>query len=490
MTRFRAAASRSSLLALPASCALLALCTPAFADDPASLRREIEALGERLARAEAVRTPDGAARRAAAAAAVEAGDKPRSWKLPGTNTSMSIGGFVKMSVLWDFSNARLTTGTTTSESFGAGGIPVVDGSAADNTFNGGNFQFTARRSRFWVQTWTPTEWGEFRTYVEADFAGFGAAAGPSTNLLRLRQAYGVLGPLLAGKTQTLYFGMIGLPERLEETGPIKPGEQRIEQIRYTQDLGGGLVLSVALEEAGNTSDAAGPGINACTRAGAVCTLLPAASFSATGGFNGPQRWPNVTAALQWNFPGGALYASGMIGQLTIDSGGVSQTSAHASALRWGASLAGRYTLGVVEFGGQAGVGEGIGRKYFDQLVTGFRDAVLVVSGDGTDLRPVLVYSATGYAQIKLTDTIRTMGAFSWGMNEVASEVPGYSLPGSASRATLTAVPNWYMAAYGNVLWNPVPQVTLGAEYSYQFAARYNSADTTVHRLQFAAIYRF
>ena len=41
-----------------------------------------------------------------------------------------------------------------------------------------------------------------------------------------------------------------------------------------------------------------------------------------------------------------------------------------------------------------------------------------------------------------------------------------------------------------MLWNPVPQVTLGAEYSYQFAARYNSADTTVHRLQFAAIYRF
>ncbi len=41
-------------------------------------------------------------RRVAAAAAVEAGDKPRSWKLPGTNTSMNIGGFVKMSVLWDF----------------------------------------------------------------------------------------------------------------------------------------------------------------------------------------------------------------------------------------------------------------------------------------------------------------------------------------------------------------------------------------------------
>ena len=481
MTRIRAAALGSSMLAL---------CGPALADDPASLRREIEALSERLTLAETGRRHASAARRSAAAAAVEAGDKPRSWKLPGTNTSMSVGGFVKMNVLWDFSNARQPAASATSEGTGAGGTTVVDGSAPDNIFNGGNFQFTARRSRVWIQTWTPTEWGELRTYIETDFVGMGASAGSSTNLLRLRQAYGVLGPLLVGKTQTLYFGTIGLPERLEETGPIKPGEQRIEQIRYSRELAGGFVLSVALEEAGNTSDAAGPGINACARAGAVCTALPAASFSATGGFNGSQRWPNVTAALQWNFPGGALYASGMIGQLTIDSGGISQISAHASALRWGTSLSGRYTIGVVEFGGQAGLGEGIGRKYFDQLVTGFRDAVLVVSGNDADLRPVLVYSATGYSQIRLTDTIRAMGAFSWGMNEAASQVPGYHLPGSASRAALTAVSNWYMAAYGNILWNPVPQVTFGAEYAYQFAARYNSLDTTVHRLQFAAIYRF
>lgn len=490
MTRKNTFATFLSFVPGLAACAWLAFGAPARAEEPAALRRDIEALSDRLARVEADRADSRARRRIAAAAAVEPGGKPRSWKLPGTNTAMSVGGFVKMSVLWDFSVARQTTGTTTSEGSGAGGTGVVEGSQADNVFNGGTFQFFARRSRFWIQTWTPTEWGELRTYVEADFAGSGAAAGSSTNLLRLRQAFGVLGPLLIGKTQTIFFGPIGLPERLDETGPIKPGDQRIEQIRYTHDFGAGLTLSVALEDAGNTSDAAGPGVNACTRAGAFCTALPAAAFGATAGFAGPQRWPNVAAALQWNFPGGALYASGMIGQLYVDSGGVTQLSAHASALRWGAALAGRYAFGRLEIGGQAGVGRGIGRKYFDQSVTGFRDAVLVVSGNDADLRPVLVYSATGYAQIKLTDTIRAMAAFSWGMNEAASEVPGYDLPGTTSRAALSAVTNWFMAAYGNILWNPVPQVTFGAEYSYQFAARYNSADTAVHRLQFAAIYRF
>ena len=490
MKRTRAAVRPASFLpALAAGCALVAASGPARANNPGALLREIEVLGDRLARIEADRAQT-AARRVAAAAAVEPGSKPRSWKLPGTNTSMSIGGFVKMSVLWDFSVSRQTTGTTSSEGNSAGGTAVVDGSQADNVFNGGNFQFTARRSRFWIQTWTPTDWGELRTYIEADFAGSGATAGSSTNLLRLRQAFGVLGPVLIGKTQTIFFGPIGLPERLDDAGPIKPGDQRIEQIRYTHAFGGGLVLSVALEDAGNTSDASGPGVNACTRAGAFCTALPSASFGATAGFAGPQRWPNATAALQWNFPGGALYASGMVGQLYVDSGGVTQLSAHDSALRWGAALAGRYAFGRIEIGGQAGIGQGIGRKYFDQSVTGFRDAVLIVSGNDAELRPVLVYSATGYAQMRLTDTVRVMGAYSWGMNEAASEVPGYYLPGTASRATLSAVTNWFMAAYGNILWNPVPQVTFGAEYSYQFAARYNSPDTAVHRLQFAAIYRF
>jgi hypothetical protein len=483
--------AKSSLLAGIASCALVASCAAARAEDTAAaLRRDIEAMADRFSKIEAERTERSATRRAAAAAAVETGDKPRSWKLPGTTTAINIGGFVKLNVLWDFAVARTTTGTTTTENIGAGGTSVTEGSQPDNTFNGGHFEFSARRSRLWAQTWTPTDWGELRTYLEMDFIGSGADAGPSTSLLRLRQAYGILGPVLVGKTQTLFFGRIGYPEVLDDGGPIKPGNRRIEQIRYSHNFGGGLELSVALEEAGNTSDAGGPGINACTRSGAFCTPLSSSEFNTMSGFVGPQRWPNVTAALQWNFPNGVIYASGMVGQLYVDSGGIAQLSRHDSAFRWGAALAGRYRFARVEIGGAGGVGQGIGRKYFDESVTGFRDAVLIVSGNMADLRPVLVYSVLGYAQAKLTDTIRTTGAFSWGMNEMASEVPSYYAAGSTSRGTLTAVSNWYMSAHANILWDPVPQVTFGAEYSYQFASRYNAANTMVQRLQFSAIYRF
>jgi hypothetical protein len=439
---------------------------------------------ERLAKLEADKATK---RRVAAAAAVEAGDKPRSWKLPGTNTSMNIGGFVKMSAIWDFGQSMQTTGLTTTEGIGAGsGQP--EGSTADNIFNGGNFQFTARRSRFWIQTWTPTDWGELRTYIEADFAGSGAAAGSSTNLLRLRQAFGTLGPVLIGKTQTLFGGFIGLPELLDDGAPMALGALRIEQIRYSHNFGGGLVLSVALESGPSTSDTGGQDNLPGTCAGGTC--------AAGTSLQGPVLWPDVVAALQWNFPNGALYFSGMIGQRHVDNGApAGSLSAHDDAFVWGGALGGRYDFGRVEVGFNGGIGSGIGNKYFDGGGTGMSDAVLLTTPSGgaanADLRPILVYGALGYVQVKLTDTIRATGAFNWVMQEAASEVPGYyGTPAANSKSVLTGVVNYYWAAFGNLLWNPVPQVTFGVEYSYQFASRYNGGNTHLNRLRFAAIYRF
>jgi hypothetical protein len=484
---------KTGLLGTAAALAIAVTSVPAYAqDDLSALRQQLETMKERLAKLEADKATK---RRVAAAAAVEAGDKPRSWKLPGTNTSMNIGGFVKMSAIWDFGQSMQTTGLTTTEGIGAGS-GQVEGSQADNVFNGGNWQMTARRSRFWIQTWTPTDWGELRTYIEADFAGSGAAAGSSTNLLRLRQAFGTLGPVLIGKTQTLFGGLIGLPELLDDGAPMALGALRIEQIRYSHNFGGGLVLNVALESAPSTSDAGGHDVIGASCTGTNCSALTAAAFGATAGFQGPVRWPDVVASLQWNFPNGALYASGMIGQRFVDTGGavsLNNLSRHDDAFVWGGALAFRYDFGRVEIGGQGAIGSGIGNKYFDGGATGMVDSVLIAQTgqNHADLNPVLVYGGIGYVQVKLTDTIRATGAFNWVMNEVASEIPGYNDASVATaKSAATGVVNYYWAAFGNLLWNPVPQVTFGVEYSYQFASRYNGGNTHLNRLRFAAIYRF
>lgn len=472
---------KTGLLGGAALLALAVTGAPAYAqDDISTLRQQLETMKERLAKLEADKAQK---RRVAAAAAVEAGDKPRSWKLPGTNTSMNIGGFVKFSMQYDFTGA----GNTTSHGEGTGaGFPTrgTEGSAADNSFNGGSYDMQARRSRFWIQTWTPTDWGELRTYIEADFAG----AQPA--ILRLRHAYGTLGPVLAGQTNTLFGGLIGAPELLDDGAPQVLGALRVPQIRYSHNFGGGIVLSVALEDSAEIGDA-GSGIIGATTTGAASAAMTAAAFGGTGTFIGPRRWPNVVAALQWNFPNGAIYASGMIGQLDVNNGASATLARDDHALRWGGALGARYDFGRVEIGGQGYYGRGIGWKY-NAPPTGFLDAIVLANtaNNGTSLQTILSYGATAYVQVKLTDTIRATGAYSWGMQEAASEVPGYYAAGSTSKGVLTGITNVFWSAHGNILWNPVPQVTFGAEYSYQFAAKYNGGNTTINRIQVSAIYRF
>jgi len=484
---------KTGLLSGACALALVAVSVPAYAqDDISTLRQQLDAMKERLAKLEADKQDK---RRVAAAAAVEAGDKPRSWKLPGTNTSMNIGGFVKMSLHYNFTGGAQTGGAHTE---GAGaGVAQLSGSQSDNVFNGGNFEMLARRSRFWIQTWTPTDWGELRTYIEGDFAGAGAGQGSSSNVLRLRHAYGTLGPVLIGKTLTLFGGLIGQPELLDDGAPMAPGALRIEQIRYTHNFGGGLTLSVALEEQLTSDDKVAANAAAiqggtCTAAGA-CVNLPAATFNATNGFFGPVRFPDITAALQWNFPGGAVYVSGMVGLLTVDNGGqAGLLQQDDTAFKWGAAIGARYEIARLEFGGLGYFGYGIGNKYGNGGATGFTDAVLItqVASTSADLRPAQAFGVLGYAQYKLTDTIRVTGAFNWTENNLADEVPGYYNPALNNKAVLTGKPQNYWAAYGNLLWNPVPQVTIGIEYSYQFSGRYNSANAQINRIELAAIYRF
>src|SRR5688572_5056252 len=98
---------KSGLLGGAAALALVVASVPAYAqDDISTLRQQLETMKERLAKLEADKNDK---RRVSAAAAVEAGDKPRSWKLPGTNTSMNIGGFVKFSTQWSFTGGENAT---------------------------------------------------------------------------------------------------------------------------------------------------------------------------------------------------------------------------------------------------------------------------------------------------------------------------------------------------------------------------------------------
>ena len=125
-----------------------------------------------------------------------AGTTKGSFKLPGSNTSVTLGGYVKLDAV--FSNPSAGVGSTADLFLQPAAIPVGPG-AGDNEHN--QVKFGARESRVFVKTSTPTSWGELVTYVEGDFYGAdGNESVSNSSGTRLRHAYGSLGHLLAGQT--------------------------------------------------------------------------------------------------------------------------------------------------------------------------------------------------------------------------------------------------------------------------------------------------
>ena len=219
---------RSTLLGSGAAVALLAASVPASADQIDELRSQIQSLQDKMSQLEKSQVSK---RRVAPAAAVESGAKPRSWKLPGTNTSMQIGGYAKLDLLYDINASK-------GDSLGLLQISAPEGSAAGN--RQGNFRLHARQSRFWIRTWTPTDWGELETHIQGDFFGTGGNQLISnSNSFRLRLAYGRLGPVLAGQTWSNFTALHAHPETLDFSGSTGDLFNRQGQVRYTHSFGGG-----------------------------------------------------------------------------------------------------------------------------------------------------------------------------------------------------------------------------------------------------------
>jgi hypothetical protein len=178
---------------------------------------------------------DRGKRPTAPADAVVGGDFPQSWKLPGSDTSVSIRGYVKADFLYDFQQ-------NVGDSFQSSLIRPT-GSAANHF---AEFRFGARESRLTFETRTPTSYGDLKTYIETDFYGGGSGPGAiygaspqvtNSYIMRLRHAYAQLGPILVGQTWTTFQNDIGSADTLDFDGPTGVAFDRQAMIRYTQAFG-------------------------------------------------------------------------------------------------------------------------------------------------------------------------------------------------------------------------------------------------------------
>src|SRR5215472_4649752 len=270
---------------LTAAIALLTGLPAAKSDEIADLRANQELLQRRidqLAQAQelpATKAFPGAAGRAVMGAqpvpgaALVGGSFPRSFLIPGTDTSIRLGRFVDLTGLYYLQGANSGNPGLPSSNSGQNGnlnalpigqqiVPGLGSVAPQTNHSRGNgiFMFSPEQTRINVETRTPTAWGEARTFIEWDFAGPGGAnnqfaqqtaqqAGGDSRLPRLRYAYGTLGGFLGGQALSNFSDSDADTESIEFGGAMgSTGGQRIPQVRYTLAGPWGSAFSVSAEE--------------------------------------------------------------------------------------------------------------------------------------------------------------------------------------------------------------------------------------------------
>src|SRR6516225_2157877 len=255
-------ASVSALAAVSAMVALLTCLPAASADELADLRANQELLQKRidqLSQAPPQAAPQAApyvpgfgpeTQKTPTGIPAVGGSFPRSFLIPGTDTSLRIGGFANASVLWYIKGAapdgqldgQGSNNTTFTDGQGGtgnlSGIPLNNSIARDRS---NAFIISGKQMRFLVDARTPTAWGEAKAYLEMDFSynntnviQTNAEAVSSSWLPSLRKGYATLGGLLAGQDTGILHDPDADPELVDFGGEATGGGRAREpQVKYT-----------------------------------------------------------------------------------------------------------------------------------------------------------------------------------------------------------------------------------------------------------------
>src|SRR5271168_2674372 len=535
MTRKRNIGNVAAIGGATAMVALLTGLPGARADELADLRANQQLLQQRidqLAQAQAAYSPPapltgGAGggqaltlgSQPAPTAPSLGGSFPRSFLIPGTDTSLRVGGFVDITGLYFFQGANSNNPGTPSSNSGQNGnlgsIPLGEGfvpgaanggvvaQSANHSRSNGVYTMSPQQSRLDVETRTPTAWGESRTFFSFDWSGSNSyvplsaqQAGGDSLVPRLRFAYGTLGGFLAGQALSNFSDADADTESLEFGGTMgSTGGNRIPQVRYTLAGPYGSAFSVSAEQPvtgvivpGGTissDQVLASSVNGATSP--VAALVPAfCNGVACIGSNitpgstvqnnfAQTRAPTLTAATYWSQPWGHVDFAGILMPLFVNDGHyLSQ-----EFIGYGGHIAGDVHPGWFgwakdDFLFSAVVGEATGTNTSGGSATAFSlasnfSAVTacatptptctgLAAASNVLVRPIFGYSMQGgYQHWWLPNLRSTIAAGNW-QQAVPSQLIGPTEANSANKQ------QWN--AFVNIAWNPVAFITTGFEYMY------------------------
>jgi hypothetical protein len=422
-----------------ATLALAALGMPAMAQD-ANLEQlraqmlEMQRQIERLERQQVEgQQQEAEARETLASNVVTGGDTPGSFKVPGTDTSVQIGGYIKFDAIYDLDQDL-------GDSLFVEGIDTSDSSSK------GSFRAHARQSRLVVRSSTPTSFGPATTHLEGDFFGGGGNEVFSNSRgFRLRHAYGEWNGLLAGQTWSNFMHFTAYPSTVDFDGPVGVSFIRQAQLRYTLPLGDS-ALSFSAENP-----------------------------EATGFAGSRDTAPDLTARYQWNGEQAGVETAALVRRLKVDDGTVND-----SATGYGLMLAGnlKVTPDTTLMAGTI-YGDGIGRYLYtasgnDTGDAGIGEAFVDANGN---LETIEAYGFNVAVAQRWSDKFNS--SLSYG--QVRGDRPGDLFPDSSRKLESIHFSHFYQVT---------DPVTLGFEVSHgrkELQSR-ESEDNT--RLQFSAQYSF
>jgi Porin subfamily len=525
MNKRRKLGTFAAIGSLTAAAALLTGLGAARADELSDLRANqqlLQARIDQLAQAQAQAPPPpgyggggvsmGLGEKAHPGVPAGGGSFPRSFLIPGTDTSIRVGGFVDFTTLYFMTGGGNVNGSNYGSNAGQNGtlngLPLTGGEVPGLGFvpsqlnahpsrNNNIWEFSVQQSRINIETRTPTSWGESRTFLAFDWAGCdnfscqsSQQGGGDSIHPRLRFAYGTLGGFLAGQALSNFSDADASTETLSFGGVIGgTGGQRIPQVRYTVAGPYGSAFSVSAENPWSTvvtpggvqsSDLAASGGGSTTTPpegviGPICNGIPCTGAGGRQANPATTRMPTFTFASYWAQPWGHVDVAGAVRWQSFNDGRfinrnflgyAGHFSGDVHPNWWGYKKDDFLFQGVV--GTAVGEYAGGGWNALFPVASNFTVTTQCATpkpgctgGEAASnvlFSPVMAFTIDGGYEHWWRPDLRSTLSAGFGRQDMSSQLIGPTQAQSIDKQV------WNV--FINLVWNPVAFVTTGIEYTH------------------------
>jgi len=436
----------------------------------AKLSAKIDRIGKQSAKKAEKVAEDGSqqARNASSEDFVKRGAFPGSISIPGTSTSVKIGGYIKVDAIEDI-------GTGYGAPWAAFRNVPLEGTQQA----GQNAQttFGAQQSRINFETRTASSIGEIRTFIEADFYGSAAANSNTSGYgLQLRHAYGSVGAaasgqLLAGQTWSNFMDVSAMPETIDYIGPAGTVFVRQPQVRYTRGFGD-VTLSGSVE------------IPADINQGTTNMVYVSSALSGTGTVStiAPRTvMPDLILAAKYDYAkNGYTSLRAVFNQTNIDRTGGGASNETETGYGFGVVLSGKQGLfekDAINYSFTSG--RGVGRYVYDISAGGS-----YYNATTQDLKQQWFYAGTLGYQHKWNNYFRSnvFGGLTRIFNNTDNMVTGVENASTTNKMIASS--------HFNLIWQPAPAYQIGVEYMHGYRETQSGTEGALDRLQASFAYNF